>query len=580
MIEAKKKIDEWCEKLSGKVSEAAVTGGIAEKISELANDARNQELVVPVVGLFSAGKSTMINSILGEDILPVDIKPETTLATELHYSHENFIEAINKNGEIDRYQVDELGNKVKANASQYEYTRLYLDNKALREIEPFVMVDMPGFDSPLEIHAKAITTYLYRGCYYIVLSSIEDGTMKSSLEKRLYEIEKHDRDFSFFLSKVDKKPKDEVPEILNYYQDQITSKFLSKTKVIPLEGTSSDEVMKCIKGININEIFQKLFRSRLLIICSDIIESINLQIKASKKSVEDISAVIKEMEDGIKELEKKASNESEDARRRYSGTLINDVVSDVGRALDNSLEELVGIAITGNTDNLERHLHEIIRSTLTVSMREKLGATGKQIAFDFSESLRGLDRKMKDLDFDENYVNNMTEKFGNILFEFDRLISDPADTGKESPFNKNAINMGFKVLAGAGLSTTVINPVIGILIIILPEIIGTFMKLFGGDPKQKQKETIRNKLLGEVFPSIKRGLRAKIPESLDDNISAIIKMIGERYKEQIKGHEEMINAKKAQEHLSKDDTEKKQKLLEDLRLDIKNIDGEIRAWGK
>ena len=41
---------------------------------------------VPFVGDFNAGKSSLINSMLGADILPTNILPETAVSYELYYS--------------------------------------------------------------------------------------------------------------------------------------------------------------------------------------------------------------------------------------------------------------------------------------------------------------------------------------------------------------------------------------------------------------------------------------------------------------------------------------------------------------
>jgi len=580
MIEAKKKIDEWCKTLSEKIAEAALTGATAEKINELANSAREQQLVIPVVGAFSSGKSTMINSLIGEKTLPVDITPETSLATELHYSPENFVEAVKENGEVDRYKIDEI-TTVTANAAQYQYARLYLNNERLREIEPLVLVDMPGFDSPLDLHNKAIEVYLGRGCYYIVLSSVEEGTITRSLELRLNEIEGFGRDFSFFLSKANLRPQDSLDKLVSYYENHINDRFESKAKVGTL-GNSADEVLRCLKSIDINKVFIKLYRGWLLDICGDIITGISLQISASKKDAETIRAAIKEMESGIEKLRKKASSDLDDMKRRYSVTLVNDLVSDVGKALDGSLDELAGIAVTGSKEELTRHLNEIVRVALTSSIREKLNDINRQISVDFSESLKDLDRVMKDLELDANYIKNITERVETSLTMIDKIISGPVVTenpGMKLPLGKDVLNMGFKALAGAGLAATVINPIIGIAIMFLPEIIGA---LFGNKDKQKekQKEEVRSKFAGEVFPSIKRKLREEIPGKLNEQVGAMIQNVSERYEEQIKNQSEAIKSQIAQKGEGIEANEAMQNKLNEILADVKKSDSEIRAWGK
>ncbi|WP_235583243.1 dynamin family protein [Pseudomonas aeruginosa] len=113
------------------------------------------ELVVPVVGAFSAGKSSLLNALMGKDILPVGIAPETELATELRYSSEPYLLAIKPDGEQERLPIDALGT-INRRSSEFSHLRLYLNSEALKALAPLVLVDMPGFGSSLENHNKAI----------------------------------------------------------------------------------------------------------------------------------------------------------------------------------------------------------------------------------------------------------------------------------------------------------------------------------------------------------------------------------------------------------------------------------------
>lgn len=582
MIEAKRKVIEHCEELIEKAKTADISEAIIKKLSSIEDDARQRILVVPVVGAFSTGKSTMINGILGENILPVDMAPETSLATELHYSPESFIYAVKETGEVDRYQADEIV-KVSANAVKYQYAQLYLKNERLTEIEPLVLVDMPGFDSTLDLHNKAIMAYLDRGCHYIVLSSVEEGTITKSLERRLREIEGYGRSFSLFLSKANLRSKESVNELLSHYQGQIADMFDIKTPVVPLYEMSSEEVIRQLKSIDVNTIFLKQYRDWLLDSCNDIITSICLQVSASRKDAEAIRAAVKEMEESIVKLRKKASSDMEDMAQRYSGAFINEVISDIGGALDGALEELIAIATTGKQEELIRQLNEIVRATLTVSIREKIDGLNKQIALDFSDSLHSLDEVMKNLDFDENYLKNMIEKVEATLTILDNVISgnrfseNPLDN---LPIGKGPLNAGYKVLAGVGLSLTTINPIIGIVILFLPDILGALSNIFSGIAKEKQKEALRTKFSGEVFPSIKRKLRTEIPVILDGQIKNMIMIVSEQFEEQIKKQSEIINAQITQKNDSKTAAEERQQKLETVRADVQSITSAIIAWGK
>lgn len=65
-----------------------------DELGQLKEDLRHTELLIPVIGAFSAGKSSLINAFIGEDVLGVGLTPETELATELRYSSDPHLLAL------------------------------------------------------------------------------------------------------------------------------------------------------------------------------------------------------------------------------------------------------------------------------------------------------------------------------------------------------------------------------------------------------------------------------------------------------------------------------------------------------
>lgn len=94
--------------------------------SILLESVQKQQLVIPVVGNFSAGKSTLLNRFLGSSVLPTGITPETSLATELHYSANERIEAFSNNDEeVESFELNERSFEViKKNAAEYSYLKV------------------------------------------------------------------------------------------------------------------------------------------------------------------------------------------------------------------------------------------------------------------------------------------------------------------------------------------------------------------------------------------------------------------------------------------------------------------------
>jgi hypothetical protein len=595
MIEARQNVIDVCEKVLKKAKESSVNENTCIRITALGEKAREEQLVVPVVGAFSSGKSSLINSLLEKNILPVAITPETSLATELHYSPSEFIEAVKEDGTAVRYAVEDIGTVTK-DAAKYAYARLYLNNKRLQEIEPLILVDMPGFDSPLDAHNKAIMAYIARGCHYIVLSSIDEGTVTASLNRRLREIDGFGRGFSFFISKADLKPDGETAEVVSYFQKILKDSFDIHEPVRPIKTGSSSEVMGVLKGLNTSSIFYSVYRDQCLMLFNDVIDNLNVLISASRKSASEIQDAIKELQGSIEKLKQKATADTENMQRSYSGGMVSDIVNDVGKALESAADELIGVAQAGNHDELNRRLNEIVRSTLVVSIRDKLGAVNHQIVMDFSESIKGLDKVMKDLDISQDYVNELAGKIQSAFELFQG--SDILKTG--TPDGKTAANLGMKA-AGTGLSTglggigtalagrtgistavgltaTIINPILGAVVLFLPEIIGLFKKLFGGGEQQNQRETIRSKLTGEVFPQIKRKIREELPAHIGEQVQILIEQVKKQYEEKIAQEETAIKAAVEEKTAGKVNAEEKLKALESARTEIQSYTNTVMGW--
>ena len=195
-MKAKKNFLEYIKKVKNIITPLEIPDN---GLSDIQSQIEYAELIVPVVGGFSAGKSTLINSFLGTEILPTAVTPETALATELRYSETDYIEAVTESGSIERHEISEFGS-LKDNARNFTNLRLFLNNDKLKVIQPLVLVDMPGFDAPIENHNRAILTYLERGVFFVFLTSVDDGNITLSMKREIENLERFSKGFAFCIS--------------------------------------------------------------------------------------------------------------------------------------------------------------------------------------------------------------------------------------------------------------------------------------------------------------------------------------------------------------------------------------------
>ena len=169
---------------------------------------------VPLVGAFSAGKSTLLNALLGERLLSVEIIPETSLATELHHDVIETVIGHYATGETQVLTREALFNQQFGALAPEGWVEVHLTTPVLARYEHLCLVDMPGLDSGMQAHTTAIDRYIGRSLAYCIVISAEDGTLHKSIRDFLQELALHQTPVIAVLTKIDKKSADEQANIV------------------------------------------------------------------------------------------------------------------------------------------------------------------------------------------------------------------------------------------------------------------------------------------------------------------------------------------------------------------------------
>ncbi len=84
----------------------------AQSIRETIDKSDDDHFEVAIVGEFKRGKSTLINALLGQEVLPADVLPATATLNRVTYSEEPYVQVEYKNGTSERIDIDQLENYV------------------------------------------------------------------------------------------------------------------------------------------------------------------------------------------------------------------------------------------------------------------------------------------------------------------------------------------------------------------------------------------------------------------------------------------------------------------------------------
>lgn len=558
MIQTQKKYSDYLQEVKNILKDTNVE---ISKINFYEEKINNTELIVPVVGGFSAGKSTLINQFIGENILSTALTPETALATELRYSENSYIKAIKKDDTFDKYEISEI-DIIKEKAKNYKYIKLYLNNQKLQEIEPLILVDMPGFDAPIEHHNQAILNYLNRGIYFIILTSIEDGNITKSVLREITNIMEFGKDFSFCLSKTNLRTENDIKAVQNIIEDQLKDYFDFNKEIILTDNSSGLELEKILNNIDIEELFKKVFLSDLRFNHIENESSINIILSTLKVSREEVLKTITELENSIKNILNKKEQMIEEAEEKYSNTNIDGIINKITNELNLQKEVLISYAIA-NPNNISQEINEIVKNILILEIRKRIKDVSNRIVDDFSIELKNLENNLDNSNFDNNWIEKISYSTKNILEKAQNGLSTIVDERRSKETDDKLYKAITTIL---GVTTSFVAPIIEIIIIFLPEII----RFISGKAKEKQqKEKISEQISISIIPEIKRKLRETIPQIFNDYLKNTIETISQEFETQ-------LEQKRQEIIVTQQDKEDNIKDIEQEILKLENIKKELQ----
>ena len=138
-------------------------------ISKLAQNVQNPELIVPVLGSQGMGKSTLINAILGANILPNDADETTCIPVEIRYGTNEKAVVYFQSGETAKIELscDSLrefvdNNENVGNEKCVSHIALETPSELLKT--GLVIVDLPGVGSLTQNNHETTMRYIRQLC--------------------------------------------------------------------------------------------------------------------------------------------------------------------------------------------------------------------------------------------------------------------------------------------------------------------------------------------------------------------------------------------------------------------------------
>lgn len=137
---------------------------------------QNASLILPLVGEFSSGKTTLINSLTDSKALETATKPTTATIYEVHFGCDScHAKVLNEKGElVDVNNIAELKNNELADAKV-----VTVFDTSTKVPATTILVDTPGLSSPDPKHKQTLVNFLPKADGILLVSDINQQITRS-----------------------------------------------------------------------------------------------------------------------------------------------------------------------------------------------------------------------------------------------------------------------------------------------------------------------------------------------------------------------------------------------------------------
>lgn len=501
------------------------------------------------VGGFSVGKSALLNSFLGdEEILKEDITPETAIATELVYGENEQVIRVKENGEELTCKLNEVNNLPIEGFYKYIYV---LNNDSLKKLKDIVLVDMPGFDSNIEAHNKALIQYIGSATGYVFVLDLEYGTIPQSSLDFLNEIKKYSDSFLFILNKKDKLTESQVEEVTENIRS-ILETAIGKSPLILVtsirEDGLSEKLYKFLCNFSPDSLLLQRKRNDVISLLLKSIDAMKIQLSAIEFNPRDIDREIENHEYQRNLILNKMKHEKSKLHDNFQNDIPAKILKDVEDSLRSNIPTLIDSAKSGS-ESLRKTINNILRSVLIQSAKEHVDA----VLNDYISSISKIEDNSIDVGELENKI---LATFGSV-----KKIAESGKTFLEPYKDMQKYSGLYKLFSTTfALTTHVIAPWLELIVIFLPEIIGLFNKMI----EKSKEEKMRQSFESQIIPQICDKLRPIIREDM-------LKIEEEKFAEIEKEFQTMIDSEISV--LNQLKSEKEQKIIDVNQKKVDLSDG-------
>lgn len=454
------------------------------------------KIKLPIIGVFNAGKTTLVNSLLGLDgMLPVNIIPETAIPCELYPvtgGMSPYAEIYRGDQLIYKGDIAGYGN---VSVQPGDFGKVYTTSSLIKSWSDkgIILVDMPGFDSGIEEHNSAIGRYMNQGTVFAFLMNCTHGSLRASELSLLKEVHQYGLQIGVFLTWSDQQSAEKNEEVKAYIEYQ-TQSFLPKgTRVETLAALDDDnkDFIDFVNSIDCTSIVVGKSKPIAQSFVSKQMANLKGAIALAQSGLDEteIDLKINELTERIHEMERLLKSRLEEADTPEKST--QDVLNATRQAIKSNAGILADAILqsrgNGTISSVTETLVSIIRPALAKAFREEQDQFVSALKADISELTRHI---LEGIDIPTDVLEEIIGNNEQAIVGYIHMIADMLQ------------NHSHPVVR-------IIGQVLTFVAEYIPDIIRSF---FGGNEKVHAK--LVENIQGPITDAIVSGLRTPVNEQI------------------------------------------------------------------
>lgn len=488
----------------------------------LLNEVRRFRIRVPVIGKFSAGKSTLINTFLDyrTPLLAEDILPETAVPAEISYGETDTVYLYPVNA-AEPPQTISLRTFLRTGASPETVSkvRLELNHTKLAHIPQIDLIDMPGFGSGYQDHNRVLDQYLPGSSAYLLVFSIDEAVLTETMVAILKELilRRKDIPLCVVLTRAGRRTKEAQEEIVDQLTAALKKHYPLPFKVYRTEREdpgSSDVLLDFLEKLQEQyaQLQDNYYHTAVAVRAEHVCTYLHERLRNATLSESECAEEIQRLQEGMEQLRNAVTQQK--TRFRSSLPQCKDLIlADIEEMLRRKKSSYVQRLINGRP--IERKLNEDVRSAVIQGIQTHFEPDLQNYLSQIDVQIQSSVHVLTSASTEDNSAGDALKAGMGAGVAAGGTAAMLTSTGVISSLPAaSALTSGLAASLGSGAASAAI-PIVGVAI---GALVAALTLIMHRARRQERMEELGRELESEVFPQILEKLSLSIETSLEDTL--------------------------------------------------------------